>query len=188
MARLAKAGGEAWAWHNIEPLLDELGGGGSGPGIIKVSAHARHLGIVEAFVGAAASAGLVRRQGIRDKAQEEVAYPFYNIDTRGRRCSAATGFLKGARKRPNLSVETAVKVNRIVFDGGERMRCWPSVTDTGLASVRAGKSFSAPARSNHRRLALAHGTRVPCWTPRAWLWCASGMAWGETCASIFCSD
>ena len=118
MARLAKAGGEAWAWHNIEPLLDELDGGGSGPGVIKVSTHARHLGIVEAFVGAAASAGLARRQGIRDKAQEEVAYPFYNIDTRGRRCSAATGFLKGARKRPNLSVETAVRVDRIVFDGG----------------------------------------------------------------------
>lgn len=117
MARLVQAGGDAWAWQHIEPLLDTLDGGGSGPGIIKVSTHARHLGIAEAFVEAAVSAGLARRQGMRDRAQEEVAYPFYNIDKRARRCSAATGFLKGAGKRPNLRVETAVRVDRIVFDG-----------------------------------------------------------------------
>ncbi|MCR9085656.1 MAG: GMC family oxidoreductase N-terminal domain-containing protein [Rhodobacteraceae bacterium] len=42
----------------------------------------------------------------------------YQINSRdGRRCSAAVGYLKPARKRPNLTVETGCAVRRILFEG-----------------------------------------------------------------------
>lgn len=39
------------------------------------------------------------------------------VDRRGKRVSAATAFLNGARRRPNLTVKTGVEVRRILFEG-----------------------------------------------------------------------
>jgi len=68
------------------------------------------------FVEAGAACGLPRNADFNGVSQEGVG--FYQVTQRGgRRCSAATGYLRPARRRTNLEVRTHCLACRVVFTG-----------------------------------------------------------------------
>jgi choline dehydrogenase-like flavoprotein len=70
----------------------------------------------EAFVDAAAQVGVPRNDDFNGATQEGAG--FFQTTTRGgRRASAAVAYLRPARARPNLHVETSAPAERILFEG-----------------------------------------------------------------------
>ncbi|TAL03185.1 MAG: hypothetical protein EPO08_04775, partial [Rhodospirillaceae bacterium] len=95
----------------------ELGPGDSrgvdGPLHITISPD--HLEISDRFVSAAGLLGVRRVSDLNHPDQEGIAYAPRTI-YKGRRESAARAFLRPARGRPNLQIETGVTVERILFE------------------------------------------------------------------------
>jgi len=72
--------------------------------------------LVEAFIGAAGELGIPRTADFNGVNQEGVGY--YRLFTRnGWRSSSATAYLRPAKRRANLRVETCAHVTRILFEG-----------------------------------------------------------------------
>ncbi len=72
--------------------------------------------LIEAVIEAGAELGIARNDDFNGATQEGVGY--YQLNTRrGFRCSTAVAYLRPARKRPNLTVETNAHATRIAFDG-----------------------------------------------------------------------
>ena len=87
--------------------------GGDGP--LWVSDIGERHELVEALIGAAGELGIPRTEDFNGASQEGAGY--LQLTTRnGWRCSAAVAYLKPARGRPNLTVETGAHVNGIDFD------------------------------------------------------------------------
>ena len=114
---LAGAGNPGWGWRDLAPYFAALDGDGKNDGIIKVNRHPEPYPAADAFIESGRAIGLPVREDLRDAGRLGVGYLHSNIDANGRRCSAATGFLKPARKLANLRVETGVRIDRVVFDG-----------------------------------------------------------------------
>ena len=72
--------------------------------------------LCDAFIASAAALGIPRNDDFNGAAQEGAGY-YQATACKGRRCSAATGYLRRAEKRPNLKVEVNSLVTRIRFDG-----------------------------------------------------------------------
>ena len=70
----------------------------------------------EAFIDAAAESGLPKNPDFNGAAQEGAGW-FQTTTRRGRRASTARSYLRPARQRRNLRVETAALAQRIVFEG-----------------------------------------------------------------------
>ena len=96
----------------------------------------RHV-LCDAFVAAAGECGYPANDDFNGPEQEGFGYLQFN-HRRGRRASAATAYLKPARRRSNLKIETGAHVTRVLFDGTRA---------TGVAYVRKGKSCVAHAGS-----------------------------------------
>jgi choline dehydrogenase len=119
------------AWH-----------GAGGP--LEVSDLERHE-LCDAFIDSAAALGIPRNADFNGAAQEGTGY--YQATTcRGRRCSAATGYLRPAQKRPNLQVKVNALATRIVLDG--RRAIGVSLGDKTYRARRevilCGGSFNSP--------------------------------------------
>jgi choline dehydrogenase len=72
--------------------------------------------LVEALIGAAGELGVPRTDDFNGARQEGAGY--LQLTTRnGRRCSAAVAYLKPARGRPNLAVETGAHATAIELEG-----------------------------------------------------------------------
>ena len=71
--------------------------------------------LTAAFIRSAQDNGLPANADYNGTEQEGVA-PYQQMTRRGRRASTAQAFLKPARRRPNLSVRTNARVDRILFD------------------------------------------------------------------------
>src|SRR5690606_25634348 len=72
--------------------------------------------LVDAFIAGAADLGIPRNDDFNGPVQEGAGY--YQLTTRnGLRCSAAVAYLRPARRRPNLRVETDAHATGIVFEG-----------------------------------------------------------------------
>ena len=121
--RWRQMGNPGWGWEDLLPLFKrsenfELGGdqfrGGSGP--LEVSEMPMRRPICDAWVEAAKAKGYPINPDYNGAKQEGVA--FYQLTTRnGLRCSAATAYLKPAKRRPNLRIETNAHASRILLDG-----------------------------------------------------------------------
>src|ERR1700733_2478335 len=72
--------------------------------------------LLEAFRAAAAQAGIAPIDDFNTGDNEGSCY-FHVNQKRGRRWSAARGFLKPVLGRPNLRLETDVAVEKVLFDG-----------------------------------------------------------------------
>lgn len=73
--------------------------------------------LTKAFVIAGQEAGLPYNSDFNGARQEGVGV--YQVTQRnGRRCSAAVGYLRDARSRPNLTIRTDCLVSRIVIENG----------------------------------------------------------------------
>ncbi|HUH38895.1 MAG TPA: GMC family oxidoreductase N-terminal domain-containing protein [Spongiibacteraceae bacterium] len=114
---LTRAGGDAWSWSRMERYYHSLDGTGVVDGIIPVAPHAEHYDITEAFIDAACTTGLPRHDRLSELGRTGVGHLHFNIDQRGRRRSAASAFLKPARKRKNLHIETGVMASKLVLEG-----------------------------------------------------------------------
>jgi choline dehydrogenase len=117
------AGCTGWGWDDLLPYFkraedNERGAsdyhGAGGP--LSVSDGRHRNPVMEAFVRAGEQAGMARNDDFNGPAQDGIGH--YQLTQRGgRRCSAAVAYLHPALGRPNLTVETNVQVERVLFDG-----------------------------------------------------------------------
>ena len=113
-----------WGWTDVLPAFKAvedhfLGDGehhGSGGGF-RVEAPRVSWRILDAVRDAAVQIGVPRIEDFNCGDNEGVSY-FHVNQKRGRRWSAATGFLKPALSRPNLRLEMHVVVERLIIENG----------------------------------------------------------------------
>ena len=112
-----------WGWDDVQPIFRAAGP--AFPGRQRASQRARRTcvdaprvrwEILDAIVDAAAEMGIPKTADFNTGDNEGSCY-FHVNQKRGRRWSAARGFLKPALHRPNLRLETGVAVDRVLFDG-----------------------------------------------------------------------
>lgn len=119
----AQMGNKGWDWDSCLPYFkrlerNDLGAsetrGIDGPVWASTVPHDDEL--MDAFIEAANTIGIRRTDDFNDGLQEGVGY--YQLTTQnGLRCSTAASYLKRARGRKNLTIETDTLVSRILFDG-----------------------------------------------------------------------
>jgi choline dehydrogenase len=141
--RWAAAGNARWGYADVLPYFKRLEHAVDGDlrfhgrgGPTWYSPIRRRHELIEAVIAAGRELGIPRNDDFDGATQEGVGY--YHLTTRaGWRCSTATAYLKPARRRPNLRIETEAQAVRIVFDGRRA---------TGVAYRRQGSDFTATAR------------------------------------------
>ena len=133
---------EGWAWDDVLPLFldQEDHVAPSGPlhrsgGEWRVDHPRMRWAVLDAFAEAAALAGIPQVSDFNGGDNFGTGY-FQVNQKAGRRWSAASGFLKPALRRPNLKLETGVRVTRVLIEGGRAV---------GVAWTRDGATFEARA-------------------------------------------
>ncbi len=116
-------GNAGWSFEDVLPFFrraedqergaDALHGTG---GPLAVSNVSEPHPLCEAFIEAAQQAGFPRNDDFNGQSQEGAGY-FQLTARNGRRCSTAVGYLREARRRPNLAVATNALATRILFSG-----------------------------------------------------------------------
>ena len=116
-------GNVGWAWDDVLPYFkksedqergaDALHGVGGPLGVANLTDDRE---VCDAYIEAAVEAGLPRNDDFNGPTQEG-AGPYQLTSRGGRRCSAAVGYLKPARKRPNLRIEVHALASRVRFEG-----------------------------------------------------------------------
>lgn len=119
----AALGNRGWGYKDVLPYFvksetNERGAsqyhGGSGP--LKVSNIAHKHELIEAFINGAQEDGVPRTEDFNGATQEGAGY--YQLTTwKGWRCSTATGYLKPARGRSNLTVKSMAQATGLLFKG-----------------------------------------------------------------------
>lgn len=119
-ARLGNAG---WSYAEVLPYFKRAEGnehgeseyhGGSGP--LRVTRAHITSPVQQAWIEAAKQAGYPYSDD-HNGSQPEGFGPSERTIFRGRRCSTAVAYLKPARDRSNLSIETHARVTKLLFDG-----------------------------------------------------------------------
>jgi choline dehydrogenase len=129
------------AWH-----------GSGGP--LWVSDLPRHE-LCEAFIASAHSLGIPRNDDFNGAKQEGTGY-YQATSRRGRRCSAATGYLRPAEKRRNLRIEVNALVTKVTLEG-TRAKGVEFVQDRQKHSVEAGEVILAGGAFNSPQLLQLSG-------------------------------
>ncbi len=135
-------GNAGWGFDDVLPYFrksedqergaDDLHGVG---GPLAVSDVSEPHPLCEAFIDAAGQAGFPRTEDFNGRDQEGAGY--FQLTARdGRRKSTAAGYLKPARKRPNLTIATGALATRILFEGRRA---------TGVEYMQDGARHSAQA-------------------------------------------
>jgi choline dehydrogenase-like flavoprotein len=116
-------GNAGWSFEDVLPYFrraedqergaDALHGAG---GPLAVSNVCEPHPLCEAFIAAAEQAGYPRNNDFNGPSQEGAGY-FQLTARNGRRWSTAVGYLKPARRRPNLVVAPNALANRVLFSG-----------------------------------------------------------------------
>ena len=137
-------GNAGWGYADVLPYFrksedqqrgaDEYHGTG---GPLSVSDPAEPHPLADAWLAAAEECGYRRNPDFNGATQEGFGYNQWTI-RRGLRSSAATGYLRPARRRGNLKVITRAHATRIRFSGRRA---------TGVEYLRDGISGSATARA-----------------------------------------
>jgi choline dehydrogenase len=120
--RWAAAGNTGWSYADVLPYFKRLEHASFGDpafhgtnGPLWCSPIGRRHELIEAIIAGAGELGIPRNDDFNGADQEGAGY--YHLSTkRGWRCSTATAYLKPARRRTNLSVETRARATRLVFD------------------------------------------------------------------------
>jgi choline dehydrogenase len=116
-------GNAGWSFEDVLPYFrraedqergeDALHGAG---GPLAVSNVCEPHPLCEAFIAAAQQAGFPRNDDFNGPTQEGAGY-FQLTARNGRRCSTAIGYLRQARRRPNLAIVSNALASRILFAG-----------------------------------------------------------------------
>jgi choline dehydrogenase len=119
----AALGNRGWSWSDVRPYFRKMERnsrgaseyhGGDGP--LWCSDIGEKHELMEAIIRAGHELGVPRNDDFNGAAQEGVGY--YQLFTReGWRCSAAGAYLRPARRRANLRVETHAHTTAIRFEG-----------------------------------------------------------------------
>jgi choline dehydrogenase len=149
-------GNNGWSFDDVLPYFrraehqergeDALHGVG---GPLAVSNVCEPHPLCEAFIEAAERAGFPRNDDFNGPTQEGAGY-FQLTARNGRRCSTAVGYLRDARRRPNLKVVTNALASRILFEGrravGIEYRRGDVVhtARAGREVILAGGAFNSP--------------------------------------------
>ena len=122
--RWAAAGNRGWGWRDVLPYFIRSEGnqrgasaahGADGP--LRCSDIGERHELMEAIIAGAAELGVPRNDDFNGGAQEGVGY--YQLFThKGWRCSTAVAYLRPARHRANLAVETGAHATRVAFAEG----------------------------------------------------------------------
>jgi choline dehydrogenase len=137
-------GNPGWAWRDVLPYFikletndapgDDQLHGRHGP--VQVSSIPKRHELIEAVIDAAGRLGVPRNPDFNGRKQEGVGY--FQLTTRnGWRMSAAKAYLKPARRRPNLKVETGAQATRLLFEGRRA---------NGVVYRKGGRDVSLAAR------------------------------------------
>ena len=120
----AALGNAGWGWDEVLPYFvksehNQRGAsaahGGSGP--LKVSDIGATHELIEGFIAGAGQQGVRRTDDFNGGDQEGAGY--YQLTAwKGWRCSTATGYLKPARGRANLRIETEAQAAGLVIENG----------------------------------------------------------------------
>jgi choline dehydrogenase len=139
----AALGNSGWSYDDVLPFFRKLEHnvrgespwhGADGP-LWASDIGAKHE-LIEALIGAGEELGIPENDDFNGATQEGIGY--YQLTTRhGLRCSTATAYLRPARARPNLRVDTEAHATRILFDGRKA---------TGVVYRQAGREVSVTAR------------------------------------------
>jgi choline dehydrogenase len=112
-----------WSWNDVLPFFrkheDHFLGAGDAHAVggeLRIEAPRVHWAILDDFCAAAQQAGIAPIPDF-NAGDNEGSCAFHVNQKRGRRWSAARGFLKPVLKRPNLRLETGCLVESIVFEG-----------------------------------------------------------------------
>ena len=112
-----------WGWNDVLPVFkrheDHFLGDGEHHAVggeWRVEYPRVRWDLLDAFRAAAEQAGIKRIVDF-NTGDNEGSAPYHVNQKRGRRWSAARGFLKPALKRSNLRLETDCLVEKVVFDG-----------------------------------------------------------------------
>lgn len=146
---------KGWGWHDVVPVFRDiedhyLGSGefhGTGGGF-RVEPPRVSWKILQAVADAAEQMGIPKVGDFNTGNNEGSGY-FHVNQKRGRRWSAARGFLKPSLRRPNLHLETDVQIDRVAFDGQRA---------EGVHCVQGGSTFKVKARREIIMCAGAIGT------------------------------
>ncbi len=116
-------GNTGWSYEDVLPYFrraeDQVHGaddyhGAGGP--LAVSDQSETHPLADAFIAAGEELGIPRNADFNGASQEGMGY--YQMTSRnGVRCSTAKGYLKPARGRANLRVETQAQATRVIFEG-----------------------------------------------------------------------
>jgi choline dehydrogenase len=121
--RWAAAGNAGWSYDDALPYFKHLEHAVDGDpayhgrdGPLWCSPIRRRHPLIDAVIAGAGEIGIARNDDFNGAVQEGAGY--YHLSTRhGWRCSAAVAYLRPARRRPNLRIQTGAQVTRITFDG-----------------------------------------------------------------------
>jgi choline dehydrogenase len=149
-------GNSGWSFEDVLPHFrraedqqrgeDALHGVG---GPLAVSDVCEPHPLCEAFIAAAQQAGFPRNDDFNGPTQEGAGY-FQLTARHGRRCSTAVGYLRPARRRPNLAVVSNALASRILFSGrraiGVEYRCGGAtrIAHANAEVIVAGGAFNSP--------------------------------------------
>lgn len=115
-------GAEGWGWSEMGRVFRSIenhehpGDGRGTGGPLDITVTPERTPLSERFIQAGEQLGVPRVKDLNHAGQEGVGYPPSTIH-KGRRQSSAEAFLKPARHRPNLRIETGVTVDRVLFEG-----------------------------------------------------------------------
>lgn len=134
---------DGWGWEDVQPVFRSIDAhwlGDSehhaGDGDYRVEQQRLSWEILDAIRDAAAEMGVRKVDDFNTGDNEGVSY-FQVNQRKGRRWSAARGYLDPANGRPNLRIETHALIDRVTFDGNRA---------SGIVFHREGRTFEARAR------------------------------------------
>jgi choline dehydrogenase len=136
------AGAQGWGYRDVEPYfrkLENYSGGGAMRGTdgpMHVAQVRERYPLSDAFVAAAQEDGQPLNPDYNGGDQEGVGH-YQVLQHGGRRWSVVEGYMKPARRRPNLKIESGAHVTRLLFQG---KRC------TGVSYRKGGRDFEVRAR------------------------------------------
>ena len=138
----ASQGNQGWAYKDVLPYFkkseDQKHGASEYHGVggpLKVSDLRLRRPIADYFIEAAVQIGIPRNPDYNGEHQEGVGY-FQQTAHKGFRWSTARGFLRPARKRPNLTVITKAQTTRVLFEGNRAV---------GVEYLKSGKTCQVKA-------------------------------------------
>ena len=108
----AAAGCIGWSWADVEPAFAR-----SAEGAFPLADLPERHVLAEAFVHAAQAVGIPFTEDLNGESNDGVGYVPVS-QRRGRRFSVLDGYLRPARRRPNLTIATEALVTRVLMEDG----------------------------------------------------------------------